>query len=296
MIKLVKQIVAYAKNCFYTFEFFIYILIFENFTNYIRKFGISNQHPSKRIAILANGPSLMETLSNFKTGKNEFEEMDFCAVNYFANDPHFDMFRPKLYVLSDPQFLANNCFKEKVLMLYKNLNKKVTWAMNLYVQYYSLKETNWGEIITNKNITIIPFHSKVFKGSALMRNYLFKRGIASADYGTVIHHCILISINLGYNEINLYGVDHTFFDGLTVNDNNQVCRKVSHFYNTETNEVKPIYHHYTKQFFPYTMSFFLYDHMRIFQGHEILNDYAKYRNVKIINRTKDSMIDAYTRF
>lgn len=290
-LKILKE---YIVNCGLTLEYFFRMLFFENFKNYIKEAGINNKVLSNKIVILANGPSLKKDLMKIVSTKSS-KNYDYCVVNYFANDPTFEVLKPKIYVLSDPQFLANNCFKEKAIQLYNTLNEKVSWPMNLYIQYSFLNEIKKQNLVTNENIKIVPFHSTVYKGFKKFRNYLFDKGLASADYGTVVHHCISISINLGYKELNLYGVDHTFFDGLMVNDKNEVCRKITHFYDTKEAEAEPIYHHYTKKQIPFTMSFFLFDHMRIFQGHEILSQYAKSRDVKILNRTKGSLIDAYTK-
>ena len=286
----IKSLKKNLENCLGTLEYFVMMIFYENFHNYIRKF--KNANKKGKIVILANGPSLKDVLLKIEFD-DECKDSDLCVVNYFANDDLFEILKPQYYVLSDPQFLANNCFKERVLVFYETLNRKVNWKLNLCIPYSFRKQiTNY---IHNDNINIVYFHSIVYKGFSNIRNYLFKIGLGCADYGTVVHHCIYIAINLGYKEINLYGVDHTYFDGLCVNEKNQVCRRVTHYYDEEEPVIKPLCHNYTGKLVPYNMSFFLYDHMRIFQGHEIINEYAKYRSVVIYNRTKGSMIDAYLR-
>lgn len=288
MKKILIQIKTIVSNLILSIEFLLLLIFKENFVNYIDDTLKSKINAKRIVNILANGPSLNAYLKEIDY--NNLSN-DFCVVNFFANDPSFLRIRPSIYVLTDPMFRANNCHKEKVLVLYKTLNSIVDWPMNLYIKYTDIKLIK--KQINNKNIKIVPIHGIVYKGFSSIRNWLFKRGIASADYGTVVHHCIHICLNLNFKEINLYGVDHNFFEGLCVTEKNQVCRKTMHFYDDSEPIIQPIHHQYTGEFVPFTMSFFLYDHMRIFMGHEIMQQYAQYRGVSIINRTKGSMIDAY---
>lgn len=40
-------------------------------------------------------------------------------------------------------------------------------------------------------------------------------------------------LNMGYSTIYLYGVDHTFLEGLKVNDKNELVHVYQHFYENE---------------------------------------------------------------
>ena len=58
---------------------------------------------------------------------------------------------------------------------------------------------------------------------------------------------------------------------------------------------KPIYYNATTPPRPYTMASYLAETAELFRGHEVLRDFAEAQGVEIINRTRGSMIDAYTR-
>jgi len=63
-----------------------------------------------------------------------------------------------------------------------------------------------------------------------MRRWMFRKGLANGEYGTVVQNAIYIATHLGYKRVHLYGVDHNFFDGLYMDDDNVLCSRVTHFY------------------------------------------------------------------
>ena len=105
---------------------------------------------------------------------------------------------------------------------------------------------------------------------------------------------VQFSMQMGYKLIELYGADHTFFEGLCVDEKNRVCRKITHFYDNST-ETNPVYHTYTGEKLPYKMSYFVYEYYRVFLGHDILRKIADKMGVDIYNKTPNSMIDSYER-
>jgi hypothetical protein len=290
---MIKSIEATLKLILFLFR----MMTRENLVNYIKKNGANNIHSSKRLVLLANGPSLSETLKNWKT--NEIiNNVDILAVNYFCLNDTFVEICPKYYVLSDPVFFSSNPpvqFKEKIDSMYETLNKKVTWSISLYIQYYAWKRINWKEKITNKNITVIPFHSLKYNGVESLRNWFFFHCLGNGNYGTVILNGEYIGLTLGYKELYLYGVDHNFFENLCINENNQLCNVNTHFYDNKQ-ELKPLSHHYQDKETFYKVSNYLYEKASIFEGHEIMQKYAEYCSAEIYNCTKNSLIDAYKRY
>ena len=90
-------------------------------------------------------------------------------------------------------------------------------------------------------------------------------------------------------------MDHTLLEGLTVDDENRLCRVQSHYYDSAPKPPTPIYVNATQPPRPYTMSSYLAETAELFRGHEVLRDYAEAQGVRILNRTRGSMIDAYER-
>lgn len=291
-----KQIVYYFFrfcNLFLeTTEFFFRMVFFENFKNYISKSRKLQKLESNEMVLLANGPSLNEVLSRIQSDEI-FKEKDFCVVNYIADADVYEKIMPKYYVLSDPQFFQEDhksYYKAKAL--YEHMQRKTTWKMNLYVQYCYYKLIDWKIVLNNENIKVIPFHSTLYNGFESIRFPLYKRGLGNGEFGTVIQNAIYISITLGYKKLHLYGVDHNFFDGLTVNNNNQLCHEYAHYYDKSKTELKPVTISDGEALKTYE---FLEWYAKLFKGHHVLNRYAVYMGCQIINHTPNSLIDAYER-
>lgn len=286
---LSEKIIRFIRNSFDTALYFAVMAWKENFRNYIRRAGTVCP-PAPAMAILGNGPSLSEELPRLMA---EPEGRDFMAVNFFAHDPRFEVLRPSCYVLSDPMFFRDSPRREQVAELYRTLNERVAWPMNLYVQYYNPERFDYRAVLPNPDIRIVRFHSHMYRGFRGVEFWLFRRGLGSANFGTVVQVGEYVALLLGYKRIELYGVDHTLLEGLCVDDRNRLCRVDRHYYDDGSPEVRPIVRNVPPQ--PYTMAQYLAEVAELFRGHEVLRDYARTLGARIVNRTAGSMIDAYDR-
>ncbi len=290
-MKATRTILDFCANTGRTLFYFAVMAVKENFRNYISRAG-AGITLREGVVVLGNGPSLREDLPRLLE-RGEHLKKDFMAVNYFAEDDRFAEVKPACYVLSDPMFFRRSGFRERVDGLYRLLNERVTWPMTLYVQYYNPERFDYRRVLPNRNIRIVPFHSQVYHGFRRLEFWLFRHGLGSANYGTVVQNCVYIALLLGYKQVELFGVDHTLLEGLCVDEKNRLCRRVVHYYDDRPAEVKPICQNVPPV--PYTMSVYLAELAELFRGHEILNDYARSVGARIINRTRGSMIDAYER-
>ena len=289
-----EKIIEALRNSFDTLLYFLIMAVKEDFRNHVARAGANNMHSSKRLAILGNGPSLKKQLPKL-IEQREWEQADMMAVNFFALSEEFRLIKPKYYILSDPMFFRKAGHSERIENLYNAL-AKVEWQMTLYVQYYNPEKFDYtAAIANNPNIRIVKFHSTVFHGFRSVEFWCYRHGLGSGNWGTVVQNGILTAIQIGYRTIELYGVDHTLLDGLTVDNQNRLCRTASHYYDTTPAEPKPIYYNATNPPRPYTMAEYLAETAELFRGHEVLRDFAKEEGVKIINRTAGSLIDAYER-
>lgn len=279
------------RNLYETAFYFAVMAVKENFRNYVGRAGtVGNPRPV--MAILGNGPALGHELPHL-LASGALRERNVMAVNYFALDERFEAVRPAYYVLSDPMFFRDSPQRERVAELYRTLNARVAWPMHLYVQYYNPERFDYRAALPNPNIRIIPFHTQVYRGFPALNLRLFRRGLGSANYGTVVQVCEYIALLLGYRTVELYGVDHTLLDGLTVDEANRLCRIDRHYYDTAPADAQPIFQKVPPR--PYTMASYLAEVADLFHGHEVLRDYAAWLGARIVNRTRGSMIDAYER-
>lgn len=269
---------------------FIYFLIlflkYKSFKNHIKK------EYSGTVAVLANGPSLKEVLPNISTDE-EFKNVDFIVLNFFAFENIFFEVKPKHYCLADPMFFKATHRLDNVLKLFKILDENVDWKMSIYIPKHYIPDFKSFSKIKNKNISIVGVNNTPYYGFEKYRNFFYKKGLAIPIIGTVANLAIYVGINLGYNRLNLYGVDHTFFDSLCVNDNNEICNREAHFYSNGKSVLMPIKRNDNDEI--YKMSYYISSISVMFKSHDLLQNFAKYMNVNIENQTGCSLIDSYNR-
>ena len=164
--------------------------------------------------------------------------------------------------------------------------------MKLFVPYYAWKQQKLFSVELNPHVEIIPFHTVEYNGLNCFRHFFYKKGLSMPKAQNVLVPSIFNAINMGYKEICLYGVDHSWTRTLCVNNQNLVCAIDSHFYDTTEKKMEP----YLKR--P-GESFMLHELLRafanMFESYQILRNYADYMGCRIINYTKDSFIDAFER-
>ena len=267
--------------------------LFEGSTHYNRM----RVPPDRKLHLLANGPSLGIFLNNME--KNPFvdDHCDYIAINDFITDERCLKIKPKYYVLSDPMFLYDTKQRERGDRVMQGLANKVDWDMTLFVRFNTKDSPLLPILAKNSHIKIEHYHSYNYPIDSELggiRRWLFKHGMGNGEYSTVAINAIYLGITLGYKQIYLHGVDHTFFNGLMVNDDNIPCYVYKHSF--DTSEVaKQIAWHYDDSRDYKNMPYFLFETYRIFKGHWIMADYANYVGTKIFNCTEGSLIDAYPR-
>ncbi len=293
-MRLSEKIIKALHEGIDTLLYFLIMAVKENFRDEVGRAGALDMNPSRRLAILGNGPQLKEQLPKLIEQK-AWTEADMMAGNFFALSEEFSTIKPKYYVLSDPMFFRKAGYTERIADLYKAL-AKVEWQMTLYVQHYNPEKFDYRAAIGhNPNIRIVKFHSTLFRGFRSVEFWCYRHGLGSGNWGTVVQNGILTGIHIGYKTIELYGVDHTLLDGLMVDEKNRLCRTASHYYDTTKVEPQPIYYNATNPPRPYSMAGYLSETAELFRGHEVLRDYAAEQGVRIVNRTAGSLIDAYER-
>lgn len=287
-----EKVIRFIRNTFDTALYFAVMAVKENFRNYVGRAGVVGKR-ADTMAILGNGPSLGGELPRLMAAAASGER-DFLAVNFFAEDERFTALRPACYVLSDPMFFRDSAYRDRVAAFYRTLNERVNWPMTLYVQYYNPEGFDYRAVLPNPCIRIVPFHTQTYSGFRRLEFWLYRHGLGSANFGTVVQVGEYIALLLGYRRLELYGVDHTLLDGLCVDEKNRLCRIDRHYYDDgEAAVPKPIFQKVPPV--PYTVATYLAEVAELFRGHEVLRDYADSLGARIVNCTRGSLIDAYER-
>lgn len=290
---LSEKIIAFVRDASDTALFFAIQAVKEDFRNRVSRSGRAAGTRSDEVLLLANGPSLAQELPQI-IERGDHLRCDVLAVNYFACDERFTEVRPAYYVLSDPTFFRRRCDWKRVQRLYATLNEKVCWPMKLYVQHYNPDRFDYRAALPNPLIEIVPFHSQLYRGLRSLEHWCFRHGLGSGNFGSVIQNGIFITLLLGYRTLHLYGVDHTFFDGITVTHDNELCLRTGYFYDSQP-ELKRVVLTAAEPPKPLTMYEYLADKCEVFRGHEVLARFARAQGAHIINHTRNSLIDAYSR-
>ena len=248
----------------------------------------------KKLLVLANGPSLKDVIPLIRDNMEKYQNYEYSVINEFANFDVFTIIRPKQYTLSDPMFFMDTIQKERGDRVIDSLKNKVSWDMYLYINSYWRKSDRIKYLMDNENIHIVFYHSFQYDGIPSIRNFLFKRGWANGEYSTVILNAIYANLMVGFRDVELYGVDHTFFEGLTVNNDNIPCYIYRHSFDDNC-DLKPILFtsNFSKQYMD--MPSYVWEKFDVFRGHKIMNDFANYIGATIVNCTRNSLIDAYPR-
>lgn len=246
----------------------------------------------KTITLLANAPSLKSVLPRLSTDE-EFKHTDFVVLNYFANTLEFFQIKPQHYCLADPMFYRDTVNKEKTQNLFKLLNDKVDWDMNVYIISGLEKQFKYFSRITNNKLHLVSVVCGDYTGFPTLKNWLYIHNFATPVFQSVAIMALYVGINLGYSSIRIYGVDHTVFEGLCVNEKNQACWRDSHFYGDGEAQLRPIIRADDGKVFK--MSEFLFAYANTFKSHDLIADYSLYTKTDILNCSPTSLVDSYPR-
>ncbi|GAM69537.1 hypothetical protein JCM19236_5002 [Vibrio sp. JCM 19236] len=280
-----KTIKAFLTNSI-NFSLFVLKIISTRFYSTNIKSNVSG-----KVAVFANGPSLKDDLDTFISGVSYD---NYVVLNNFAFDKKFEELKPSHYCLADPMYFVTTHRIETVSKLYKELETKVTWSMNLYIPYNCRNKFNRFSNLTNPLINVVYLNTNTYSGFDCFRNFFYAKGFAMPRVQTVANMAVYVAINLGYKNVDLYGFDHTFFDSMMVDDDNRLCNKETHFYSNSTKiELKPIIRNDNDQIFK--ISDYLSAISKMFYSHDLLRCYADNTGSKITNCSSISLIDSYER-
>ncbi len=253
-----------------------------------RNIGIKRIEQKRPVAILGNGASLNDTIKNGLS-----TEIDYCLVNFSPLSDLFFIIKPKYYVLADGAFFRpqRKDHVEKVSQLSLVL-RKVDWKLQIFVPVIFLKEAR-EKFGRNDHIFIAAFNKNEINDSFSFKRIeytLFKKGLATPILMNVGVASIYCLINSGYRCINLYGMEHSWIKLLSVDKDNYVCMKDVHYYDNDKNHDTKMYIGNRPERFHEQLRF----QATTFASYWELKGYADYLgNVEIINKTKDSFIDAF---
>ena len=251
-----------------------------------RSSASSKTGEGREIVILGNGPSLRETIDRHL---DFLIERDLMAVNFAALAPEFYELRPKYYVLADGHFFDSLDSDKNVRKLWEVLGN-VSWEMTLLVP------TRFSHLVKalllhSDGLQVRYFNLTPVEGFKWLKHSLFKSGLGMPRPRNVMIPAIIEAIRLGYKKIYLCGADHTWTKTLDVDEENFVISVQPHFYKDNEEEHKRVRETYKGL----KLHDVLGSMVVAFRSYWEIAEYAKSRNIEILNATPGSMIDAFPR-
>jgi hypothetical protein len=257
------------------------ILFFSSFKTARKMNNIYTQ--KKNCMVLANGPSLKSELRSILNDRTSYELM---VLNYFCLSEYFFQLKPEYYSIADP-IVFNSAegvlkYKSKVDSFIQSLNQ-VNWTCKFF--YPSHFDTSIViDKINNPFVEKIKYNSTPLSSKSIFIFRLYSKNLLMPVPESVIIPSIFIIINMSFKNIHLFGVDHSWVTDIKVYEDNTSSFMLDHFHGKDS-----------KQKIDRSISEFMLSQHRLFRSHEILQKYANFKKVKIINRTMNSFIDSYER-
>jgi len=239
----------------------------------------------KRLIILANGPSLRDTIDSHAGPLRSTPTM---AVNFFANTPEFDLLRPPMYVLADPHFFTA-AGQANVDGLWRRLAEDGR-DIDIYVpvQYIAAARARIGADAAGR---LRPFNCVGVEGFATFERMAYSRGMAMPRPRNVLIPAIMVALRAGYTEIYLTGADHSWMSTIRVTDGNEVVSVQPHFYTDSGAETSRI----TTAYRDIRLHEVIYSFYTAFAAYHRIRRYADSCGARIYNATPGSFIDAFER-
>ncbi len=102
----------------------------------------------------------------------------------------------------------------------------------------------------------------------------------------------MISLKMQYENIYLWGVDHSWLSQISVDDNNNALVNNQHFYDKDESKADKFV---LKDYPAAPLHIILYTMMTAFKSYFEIRDYADKLGQRVVNQTRGSMIDAFER-
>lgn len=237
------------------------------------------------MVILANGPSLRQTISDHAL---QLRAMPTIAVNFMANTAEYQELRPDYYVLADPHFFRNIA-DENVARLWRNL-AATSWPMclNVPAAQRRVAEQMLGP---DSKVTVATFNFVGVEGFEWFERLAYSRRLGMPRPRNVLMPAFATAIAAGFTTIYVAGADHSWLKTIGVNDRNEVVSVQPHFYADPKGETARS----TAEYRGYRLHDILKSFYVAFESYHRLRRFTDSRHISIINITPGSFIDAFTR-
>ena len=250
-----------------------------------RPTGLKPQRRVRPLIVLANGPSLNDTM---RDSLSALECNDCASVNFAPLSEMFFKIKPKYHFMADPLFFSQEA-PFNVKQLFEAL-ARVDWDLTLFVPCRFAGKLPEG-VRANMKIKVQKFNFVGAEGFGWMEKLLYNHKLAMPRPRNVLIPALMGGIWLGYKEIYIVGADHSWMRTISVDDDNNVISIQPHFYKEDEREQKRVDTAYKN----YRLHQIVHSFYVAFRSYHVLERYAQKKGVEIYNSTPGSYIDAFKR-
>lgn len=248
-----------------------------------------------KLIVIGNGPSLNKTMELYG---DVVCRSECVMVNFSANTSLFEKIRPSIYMLVDPAwFNPQNHAIESINACIESIVKKTAWSMTIVMPHRAKGSIVIEPFCTNPNIKVLFYEDgwKLPKGMSQFEAW--DKNLVCPPGQTVLNTAVWLSVYWGYSETYLIGADTTWMENSRMDQtNNKLYEYDTHFYASQevygdmkTRQKNDL--HYLNV----TYSQSLMEMYNVIHGYEELEEYAKWKGVKVFNASEYSWIDAFER-
>lgn len=237
--------------------------------------------------VLGNAPSLQQDILN---NRELFEKTELAVVNHFCHSEFFFQLKPKNYFLLDPAFF-DQPFIESVEKTYHILSGSgdIDWEITFYIPWNSRKSYFVRGLKNKKNFKFQFVNYVTTKGGFWAVNrLLYHWNLAMPQSQNVLVYTLFLGVKMGVSRIFLFGAENNWHVNVHVNEENQLILQDNHLYE-ERKEIT------RKVLLGTSMIDLLESLLKAFKGYDLLERYARIKNVQIYNCSKNSFIDSFKR-
>jgi hypothetical protein len=262
----------------------------------LSKFGLpkfSNQNINA--SILGNGPSLNQALTD---NLDFLKETDIYCVNLFALSSVYASLQPQNYVLLDPAFFMfseQNNARQDIKKTFDAILQQTDWSMKLFVPARNRNSYIVKKIEQERpNIQICLFNYTIVRGFPFFRHWVFKQNLGMPQCQNILAASLYVTLLQDYKNVYLFGADHSWHEEIRITEQNEFEMRQVHFYDNATNIKHEKVIDVRNNSRPSLHAQFLSLH-KVFYSYEILNVFAKFRKINVLNASKKTYIDAFER-
>lgn len=175
------------------------------------------------LRILGNGDSLKSVIDTMSA------DCDYMVMNSHVLHPSYQELKPRYYVLADPVFFHPNACYDGTEVI-KKVFEETRWEMTLFVSWEHTQDVIFP---SSKWISVRRVNQCTYNGPEQYREYMYEHNLAMPEVNNVLASAIYLAIYMGYANVELYGVEHSWTKDLYVNNRNQTCIRDRHFYDKE---------------------------------------------------------------